>query len=194
MKDLEGYYDELQLQEMLTNGEIKKIDYILHHDENMTENYRDFCKKGHLEYGSDKSADVYFSYLTEMEEKEMMEANNYSPDDDMENDNPDHVDSKEVPYCVKLYNEWNQNSDLIEEMKSDIEAVLVTRWRMMNPMDNNKEDCATSCDIDEVTVDKWWDVINYVIGATGGYPVNAVNFNVNTIQQLIKNAVPKKIA
>ena len=94
MKDLEGYYDELQLQEMLINREIKKIDYILHHDENMTEDYRDFCKKEHLEYGSDASADVYFSYLTEMEEKEMMEANNYSPDDDMENGNPDHVDSK----------------------------------------------------------------------------------------------------
>ena len=64
MKELEGYYDEIQLQEMMIKGEIKKIDFILHHDESMTEDYRDFCKKNHLEYGSDSSADVYFSHLT----------------------------------------------------------------------------------------------------------------------------------
>lgn len=191
MKDLEGYYDELQLQEMLNNGEIKKIDYILHHDENMTEDYRDFCKKGHLEYGSDTSADVYFSYLTEMGEKEMMEANNYSPDDDMQNGNPDHVDSKEVPYCVRIYNDWNQNPDLIEDMKDNMDAVLVTRWRLLNPMDNNMDDCEKKCDLDEVVVSKWWDVINYVIGANDGYPVTPLNYSMNTIKQLINNAVPK---
>lgn len=196
MKELKGYYDEIQLQKMLNDGEIKKLDYILHHDMMMSDRYRRYCKVHQLEYGTDASAEKFFDYLTDAEEKEMQETEMHVEDEGADREYNAHADAdaNETPYCVKLYNEWNQNSDLIEAMKSDIEAVLVTRWRMMNPMDNNKEDCAASCDIDEVTVDKWWDVINYVIGATGGYPVDAVNFNVNTIQQLIKNAVPKKIA
>jgi hypothetical protein len=193
MKDLEGYYDELQLQEMLINGEIKKIDYILHHDEDMTEDYRDFCKEKHLEYGSDASADVYFSYMTDQEEKEMKAGSSSFGDDGMNDDNnSDHVDNKEVPYCVKIYNEWNNDPDLIEEMKNDMDATYVTRWRLLNPMDNNMDDCMKKCDLDEDVVNKWWDVINYIIGANGGYPVTPLNYNMNTIKQIINNAIPRK--
>lgn len=194
MKELEGYYDEIQLQEMMVKGEIKKIDFILHHDESMTEDYRDFCKKNHLEYGSDSSADVYFSHLTEMEEKEMMEGNKYASDDDTDDKNPDHTENNEVPHCIRIFNEWNKNPDLIEDMKNNMDAVLVTRWRLLNPMDNNMDDCARNCELDEVVVSKWWDGINYIIGANGGYPVTPLDYSMNTIKRIVNNAVPKQMA
>lgn len=46
---LKGYYSEEELAQLKQDGKITWLQYVEHHDEEMTEDFRFFCKENHIE-------------------------------------------------------------------------------------------------------------------------------------------------
>ena len=47
--DLEGFYSEEYLDELVYEEKITRVDYIQHHSQEMIDNFRKFCKENNLQ-------------------------------------------------------------------------------------------------------------------------------------------------
>ena len=66
--ELQGYYNEAVLGEMLAKGDISRLEYIYHHSEEMKDDYADFCKQKDLQQ-TEESAGQFMEYLQQQEQQ-----------------------------------------------------------------------------------------------------------------------------
>lgn len=67
-KNLEGFYSENELQEMLHNGDINHLQYVCHHSEGRKIAFVSFCGERGLS-ADDKAAQQFVEYQLNQEEK-----------------------------------------------------------------------------------------------------------------------------
>ena len=67
-KNLEGFYSENELQEMLHNGDINHLQYVCHHSEERKIAFVSFCGERGLS-ADDKAAQQFVEYQLNQEEK-----------------------------------------------------------------------------------------------------------------------------
>lgn len=65
---LEGFQDEQTLNELLYEGKISQLEYIRHHSQEMTDEFKEFCKQNGLEE-NEESADRFRDNLLRKEEE-----------------------------------------------------------------------------------------------------------------------------
>jgi len=65
--NLQGFYNEETLNELLDNKQISKMEYIYHHSPEMKEDFVDFCHDSGLEM-NESSAQKYMEYRRALEE------------------------------------------------------------------------------------------------------------------------------
>lgn len=68
MMDLEGFYSEEYLDELVYEEKITRVDYIRHHSQEMIDNFRKFCKENNLQE-DEAAANKFMDWLLEQEEK-----------------------------------------------------------------------------------------------------------------------------
>ncbi len=74
---LEGFYNPEVLSELLYKEQITWLEAIYHHSQERIDEYKDFCKNKNLQE-DEKSAQLFFDYLLEVEDNAMaMETNSY---------------------------------------------------------------------------------------------------------------------
>ena len=67
-KNMEGFYSENELQEMLHNGDINHLQYVCHHSEERKMAFVSFCGERGLS-ADDKAAQQFVEYQLNQEEK-----------------------------------------------------------------------------------------------------------------------------
>lgn len=65
-KELKGYYTEEELVELHQNGKITWVEYVEHHDPEMTRDYHSYCKVEKLDPTKDDSAKKYLEHIETM--------------------------------------------------------------------------------------------------------------------------------
>lgn len=66
---IEGkFYTVEELEQLLYNGEISRLEFIRHHSEEWVNDFEKFCKEKNLEE-NDEAAEKYFNHRLECEEK-----------------------------------------------------------------------------------------------------------------------------
>lgn len=66
--NLEGFYNENVLEELLFNEEISRLEFIYHHSQERIDEYKEYCQKRKLKE-DEKSAEAFYDYLLRREEK-----------------------------------------------------------------------------------------------------------------------------
>ena len=65
--NLQGYYNEETLQDLLASEQIDHLAYIFHHSEEKKKEFEQFCKERNLQE-NEQSAQQFFDYINDMEE------------------------------------------------------------------------------------------------------------------------------
>ena len=65
--ELQGFYNEQVLNELLYDGKITQLEYIYHHSEERIAEYEEYCERRKLPENED-SADAFTKYLLKREE------------------------------------------------------------------------------------------------------------------------------
>lgn len=68
MKELQGFYNEDVLQELLFNGEINHLSFVFHHSEEKKADFLAYCQKEGLE-PNDLAAQKFVEYELKEEER-----------------------------------------------------------------------------------------------------------------------------
>ena len=67
MKKLEGFHDEVELQQLLFDGEIDHLSFVQHHSEEMVKEFKVYCARLGLQE-TDKAASQFMDYKLKEEE------------------------------------------------------------------------------------------------------------------------------
>jgi len=67
MPELQGFYNEDVLEELLYNGEITTLEYVYHHSQERKDDFKDYCQRRGLQETED-AAKAYLNYLLKREE------------------------------------------------------------------------------------------------------------------------------
>ncbi|MDD6553467.1 MAG: hypothetical protein PUF37_07785 [Prevotellaceae bacterium] len=172
--------NQTELEEMLASGKITKRDYILHADEDLHNGYLDWCEDNGIS-DNDESAERYWNEIVEAGEdfSDSMSEEEYSEENAPEDDG-------KTKGAEALYADWNLNqTDKVREMAHSHDAAVVTCWRYGNPISKDKNECSNATGLDKETVEKWWNVADYIYGANGCQPVTPIDDKVETMQSII---------
>ena len=69
MVQLQGFYKEETLQELLYKGNISRLEYSYHASQERIDDFREYCQENSLQE-DEKSAEMFFDYLLKREEIE----------------------------------------------------------------------------------------------------------------------------
>ncbi|MDD5862602.1 MAG: hypothetical protein PUD15_08650 [Prevotella sp.] len=180
----EMVYEQIQkpLKEMLADGKITKLDYLLHNDDDLRDGYLEWCADNGLDSQKEESAEQYLEEIINAEEDDLSSM----PTVEFPDEEPTSKDPRGS--AMVLYDHWNlYQTDKVREMSHSREAAVVTCWRYKNPMSTDKEQCAMDTALDKAIVEKWWDVADYIYGANGCMPVTPIDDSVETMEAIIKN-------
>ena len=190
-----GYLSKEQLMDSFSNGSITKAEFIMSMSSDMRGRYRQFCSNKGYDTSSKSAADKFMDLLLE-EEQRRMEVPVYAyAADNTENNNgsTDKNNTTEETYAARIFREWNNDPDKIQDMLTSYEAGVVTKWRYMHPTNNNDEQCAMDTSVELTVVRQWWNVVDYILGSNDGYPVTPKDYNQSTIVSIIRNCVPRNL-
>jgi len=187
-----GYLSKEQLMDSYSHGNITKAEYIMCMSTDMRGRYRRFCSQKGYDSSSKSAADKFMDLLLE-EEQRRMEVPVYAADSENDYDSSDKDNNTEETYAARIFREWNNDPDKIQEMLTSYEAGVVTKWRYMHPTNNNDEQCAMDTSVELTTVRQWWNVVDYILGSNDGYPVTPKDYNQSTIVSIIRNCVPRNL-
>ena len=67
MTNLQGFYNEDVLEELLYNGEITRLEFIYHHSQKRKDDFKAYCQKRGLQE-TEAAAEAYCNYLLKREE------------------------------------------------------------------------------------------------------------------------------
>ena len=66
--DLEGFYSEEYLDELVYEGKITRLEYIYHHSQEMIDEFKDYCSQNGLKE-DETAANKFMDWQLEQEEK-----------------------------------------------------------------------------------------------------------------------------
>lgn len=187
-----GYLSKEQLMDSYSHGNITKAEYIMCMSTDMRGRYRRFCSQKGYDSSSKSAADKFMDLLLE-EEQRRMEVPVYAADSENDYDSSDKDNNTEETYAARIFREWNNDPDKIQDMLTSYEAGVVTKWRYMHPTNNNDEQCAMDTSVELTVVRQWWNVVDYILGSNDGYPVTPKDYNQSTIVSIIRNCVPRNL-
>ena len=67
MPELQGFYNEDVLEELLYNGEITTLEFVYHHSQEKIDAYKEYCQKNNLQE-DESSAAAFCEHLLKSEE------------------------------------------------------------------------------------------------------------------------------
>lgn len=70
--ELQGFYNEQVLNELLYNEQITQLEYIYHHSQERIDDFKRFCNRNQMEENED-SAEKYAEFLVKVEEQSFTE-------------------------------------------------------------------------------------------------------------------------
>ena len=66
--DLEGFYSEEYLDELVYEGKITRLEYIYHHSQEMIDEFKDYCSQNGLKE-DETAANKFMDWQLQMEEQ-----------------------------------------------------------------------------------------------------------------------------
>mgnify|MGYP006872993830 CR=1 FL=1 len=72
MTNLQGFYNEDVLEELLYNGDISRLEFVYHHSQERRDDFKAYCHKRGI-HETEDAAEAYCSYLLKREENAHVE-------------------------------------------------------------------------------------------------------------------------
>lgn len=132
------------------DGEINASQLIEHASEEIYSEYIAFLDKRGLDITEDSAINFLDWWMDEDRE---IEDEDILPEDEEE-------DKEEK--ATNDFKEWDEDRDFLEELSLSEEAAKVATWRYRNPMSSDKLLCATETGLITMTVEKWWQVPDFI--------------------------------
>lgn len=150
---LEGNnYDFDTLLIYYQDGEINASQLIEHASEEIYSEYIAYLDKRGLDITEDSAMDFLDWWMDEDRE---IEDEDILPEDEEEETDEGETQAQE-------FAKWDEDRDFLEELSLSEEATKVTVWRYRHPMSSDKLLCATETGLISMTVEKWWQVPDFI--------------------------------
>lgn len=185
-----GYYSSEQLMDMFSQGKITKAEYIMGMSSDIRGRYRKFCASKDMDVSSKEAADAFMDLLIQEEQRNLDAP---GPEMNVRDENRQDNVVDEDNYAAQIFKKWNNDPEKIQSMLNSLEAGPIAKWRFLHPLDTDMEKCALETSNDLSVVQEWWDIPDYILGANDGYPVSMIDYNIESIESVIKNSVPKNL-
>ena len=109
-----------------------------------------------IEHASEEIYSEYIDFLDWwMDEDREIEDEDIVPENEEEETDEEETQMQE-------FAKWDEDRDLLEELSLSEEATKVAVWRYRHPMSNDKLLCATETGLISMTVEKWWQVPDFI--------------------------------
>lgn len=183
----------------LDREEITNLQCITMHDQEMVDDYKEWCQVLGFEEGDEDGAEQFINELRYGDEpddndwpQEVWDKINEVSNEALENadmTNGSNQTKESNLSSVELFQEWRKDKGKLDSLKTSENAVKITLWRYQNPLESKKA-CARALNITKNNIKKWWNIRYFIDGAIadGGH-VHPIRLEHDVIKRTILQAV-----